>query len=699
MSTVAQAKRRLLVKRLLLLPVVVALLALVVQFPRIGIVLDDLTPPRLPALNAAAKTEAVRLEQNWPLEVSHKFHSISQGTRTLPIPVSWLLALEAPHRALVAIPFLRAGRFMDDDYILRFGFIKGTRNAHNPHGMPIGFATTPAQNLPGINYTAEAVGFTCAACHTGQLTTGAKRYIVDGGPAATDLGLLTKAFGAALGQTAISGKLPFFNGRFKRFAKAVLGDSFNYQREVQLRNELDAVVAILLAQQNDVDVIEGFTRLDALNRIGNQVFAINAHRPGNYAAINAPVTYPHVWTAAWFDWVQYDGSIMGPLIRNSGEAIGVNAHVDFTAPAAAGRFNSSVPIENLAWIEEALGGPPPQPMRSFQGLRAPRWPDAFPKIDQERAAEGRALYTRLCQGCHLPPLDSEEIWSKFAPFEYCDKEYCDSSETKLTPDALLTLTTIPQPAIGTDPGQSRVLLHRTVDTAGNAGGPANSQTPGLGLDATICVGSAEPQAKPPVGFPPPPAGESPADPPPGWTTVRVTDGRTLSFAKALAALVQEVNEVWFLQNDESPAVRRAYQEGRPNCIRAGAGYRARPLNGVWATAPFLHNGSVPTVWDLLGPVAARPSLVQLGRTEFDPEHLGLVQDREVLEQARRRPHDKYVDGYFVLDTKLAGNLNVGHEFSDKWREGVPHSAQPPGVIGPQLSDGQRRSLIEFLKTQ
>jgi hypothetical protein len=71
----------------------------------------------------------------------------------------------------------------------------------------------------------------------------------------------------------------------------------------------------------------------------------------------------------------------------------------------------------------------------------------------------------------------------------------------------------------------------------------------------------------------------------------------------------------------------------------------------------------------------------------------------VLEQARRRPHDKYVDGYFVLDTKLAGNLNVGHEFSDKWREGVPHSAQPPGVIGPQLSDGQRRSLIEFLKTQ
>ncbi len=682
-------------KRLLLLVPVVGFLVLVVQYPRIGIVLDDLTPPRLPALSAAAKTEAVRLEQNWPVEVSQKFHSISQGTRTLPIPVSWLLALEAPHSALVAIPFRRAGLFMADEYILRFGFLKGSKNAYNPYGLPIGFATTPAQNLPGINYTTEAVGFTCAACHTGQLTTGATRYIVDGGPAATDLGQLTKAFGAALGQTAISGKLPFFNGRFKRFAKAVLGDSDTYQREVQLRNELDAVVASLLAQQKDVDVIEGFSRLDALNRIGNQVFAISAHRPGNYAAINAPVTYPHVWTAAWFDWVQYDGSIMGPLIRNTGEAIGVNADVDFTAPAGAGRFASSVPVENLAWIEEALGGPPPQPLKSFQGLLAPRWPNTLPKIDQDKAAEGRVIYTNLCQGCHLPPLDSEEIWSKFSPFDYYDQ----SGAARQTVDSLLKLTTIKQAQIGTDPGQSNVLIQRTVDTAGNASGPGYSQTPGLGLDATVCVGPPEPQARPPVGFQPPPAGENSAEASPGWTTVPVTDSRTLSFAKALAGLVQEVNDAWFAQNDESTSVKNAFNEDRPNCIRAGAGYKARPLNGVWATAPFLHNGSVPSVWDLLSPVKNRPVLVQLGSTEFDSEHLGLKQDSTVLKTAGRRPHDKYVDGYFILDTRLAGNRNTGHEFSDEWRQGVAHSEQPPGVIGPQLSAGQRLSLIEFLKTQ
>jgi hypothetical protein len=683
MSTVAQAKRWLLVKRFTLLLVIAAFLILVVQYPRIGAVIDGLTPPRLPALTASATTEPVRLEQNWPLELSQQFHFTSQGTRTIPIPLSWLLALEAPHRALVAVPFLRAGRFMDDDYILRFGFIKASADSHNPHGLPVGFATTPGQSLPGVTYPREAVGFTCAACHTGQLTYDGKRYIVDGGPAPTDLGQLVKALGAALGQTAISAKLPFLNGRFERFAKAVLGDSYSYQREVELLDELNAVVAVLVAQQNDVDVVEGFSRLDALNRIGNQVFAINPRRPQNYAAINAPVNYPHVWTSAWFEWVQYDGSIMGPLIRNTGEAIGVDADVSLTAPVGEGRFASSVPIPNLAWIEQALAGPPPLPAKSFQGLRAPRWPDTFPAIDMERAQEGRALYNSHCQGCHLPPLDSEEIWSHFAQFDYYDQ----AGVARRTQDSLLKINTIPLSRVGTDPGQSNVLLLRTVDTAGTVGGPHDTQTPGMGLDATICVGEQTPPAA---------GGSAPAV---RWVTAPVTDGRTLPFGNALAGLVQEVNDVWFALNPSFDALRSRYQEDRPNCIRAGAGYKSRPLNGVWATAPFLHNGSVPSVYYMLSPVAERPELVQLGGTEFDPVHLGIVQDADLLERARRRRDEKYIDGYFILDTKLPGNLNTGHEFSDHWKEGQTTSEPPMGIIGPGLTERQRLSLIEFLKTQ
>jgi len=97
-------------------------------------------------------------------------------------------------------------------------------------------------------------------------------------------------------------------------------------------------------------------------------------------------------------------------------------------------------------------------------------------------------------------------------------------------------------------------------------------------------------------------------------------------------------------------------------------------------------------------VADRPELVQLGATEFDPVHLGLAQDRELLERAGRRRATRYIDGYFILDTKLPGNLNTGHEFSDAWNEGQPMSS-PMGVIGPRLTEQQRLSLIEFLKTQ
>ncbi len=96
------------------------------------------------------------------------------------------------------------------------------------------------------------------------------------------------------------------------------------------------MINFLAAQPTGVDVTEGFSRLDALNRIGNQVFALDPHRYDNYVNLNAPVKYPHIWTSSWFDWVQYDGSIMEPLVRNAGEAMGVTAEVDFHAPPNAG---------------------------------------------------------------------------------------------------------------------------------------------------------------------------------------------------------------------------------------------------------------------------------------------------------------------------------------------------------------------------
>ena len=167
---------------------------------------EALTPPELPQVQPAQNR--VALAQNWTAETTEKFHFISQGTGTLPIPYDWLLALEQPE----ASPFglLWPGSepaFTDPGYLERYGFITSPASPENPDGLPIGFAATPFQNLTGLPETAIAVGFTCAACHTGRFSYEGTEYIVEGGPAVTDLQQFTKGLGAALGQTVLSSKL------------------------------------------------------------------------------------------------------------------------------------------------------------------------------------------------------------------------------------------------------------------------------------------------------------------------------------------------------------------------------------------------------------------------------------------------------------------------------------------------------------
>jgi len=106
-------------------------------------------------------------------------------------------------------------------------------------------------------------------------------------------------------------------------------------------------------------------------------------------------------------------------------------------------------------------------------------------------------------------------------------------------------------------------------------------------------------------------------------------------------------------------------------------YRAKSLVGIWATGPFLHNGSVPTIYDLLKPAAERPDVFWLGTREYDPVKLGIQTDRD---KARRglAPGQKA----FEFNTKIPGNWNTGHEWD----------------FYPSLTDADRFAIIEFLKT-
>ena len=710
MTTIVQARIWQFLTRLrnFIIALLVIGFLLFITSDKVGAIFEALTPPNMPQADLSKEMVWLGWEsQNWTHGQTAEYHHKSQGTLTIPIPLEWFLALEQANPSPLSILWGHQSKFSDKQHLANIGFIPGLDSADNPHDLPVGFATTDYADLPGSEGKETGIGFNCAACHTGQFTYGNKRYIVEGGPATINLGFLTKSLGAALGQTALSARIPVFDGRFERFAKHVLKDYYSDASKLALLKSLDDTIAALGAIKTDEKVVEGSGRLDALNRIGNQVFSTNVNRPENFVPVDAPVNFPHIWTTSWFDWVQYDGSIMQPLVRNAGEALGVVANVNTSANADQHRFSSSIPMENLRWIERQLSGAYPLEKREFGGLWAPDWPKGLGEIDQSMAQAGHQLYQQHCQGCHLPPIESEQIWSHWAPIKWWEGDTMVQST-----QSVMNLKLIPIAQVGTDPAQSDVLITRTVNT-GNTYTSDKQMDNSMGIDAVVCTpnpilknpksdtftpGFYQPFDKPaPMedGFlvSTSPQGKIQKQPV-GLVNVPVTDGPRVSFALALGALVQQVNDAWFKLNYISPIDQQYFTEGRPNCLRASHGYKARPLNGVWATAPFLHNGSVPTLMDMLRPAAERPKFVQLGSTDFDAENVGVKQYLPL--DAQHNP--VYKDGIFILDTRLPGNLNTGHEFSSEWDASKPYNEQKKGVIGPLLTDTERKQIIEFLKT-
>jgi mono/diheme cytochrome c family protein len=105
-------------------------------------------------------------------------------------------------------------------------------------------------------------------------------------------------------------------------------------------------------------------------------------------------------------------------------------------------------------------------------------------------------------------------------------------------------------------------------------------------------------------------------------------------------------------------------------FRKTDGYLASPLDGIWLRAPYLHNGSVPTLRDLLAPAAQRPTTFFRGNDTYDQAGVGYVST--VASEGATT--------FMTFDTHRAGNSNAGHEY------------------GTQLSEDDRNALLEYLKT-
>lgn len=315
-----------------------------------------------------------------------------------------------------------------------------------------------------------------------------------------------------------------------------------------------------------------------------------------------------------------NGLDLGALGRNTGEAIGVFSDVVTKSSPGLNGFKSSLNIHNLTQLEALL-----------EKLYPPKWPEkVFGKPDASLVQQGGKLFSKFqCNLCHLSLYRTDlktPIEAKMSPL-------ANKGSTK---------------GIGTDPwmacnawsfrAPSGVL--KGLDLFPNRKPIEVEDNLGDMLTATVkqaLIGQGKEVVKATVvGF------------------FGIPQSPTPTFVNAEVILGMSPKE--FLK-------RKC--ETTENELLA---YKARPLTGIWATAPYLHNGSVPTLYDLLLPPAERMQKFYVGSREFDPKHVGFNTD----------PGG---DNTFLIDTSVEGNRNVGHEYGVK-----------------EMTDEERNALVEYMKT-
>jgi hypothetical protein len=482
--------------------------------------------------------------------------------------------------------------------------------------------------------------------------------------------------------------------KFNRFAKNVLGEEHYSSGKKALRREFYEVLATFVRQGwNDqtkhlYPVAEGYGRTDAIGRISNTVFGDHIS-PANYRKGDAPVSFPPVWDIWKFDWVQYGASVRHPLARNVGEGMGVGTTYRLTdiydrPIPGADRYQASTMVENLYQIEKTLWW-----------LTAPKWPeDLLGKIDCKRAIYGKALFRQYCVKCHGPRLGDTVSLAMDAP--------CKTRETHWI------MSVHKASEIGTDPKAAENFANNRLDLTptGMTGDEARKLVKPL-LDeylnrrlALLQPGTDEwNHAKS--------AGEAAIS-----RQLEAIDMRSVPIGFGLNYFGLLIREQYRKDPRFVPAARYSPEQGvddgyfgEIDLPQAPPAYKARPLAGIWATPPFLHNGSVPNLYQLLLPAERRDTKFLTGTKDFDAKNVGYV----------LKPLSEHG---FVFDTSIAGNSNRGHEFRGPGPSALPPTgaaclsdvdaqtmiieakSMPPvknGVLGPELTDDQRWALVEYLK--
>jgi len=572
----------------------------------------------------AAGGDPIYLDQGtrWTAAARADFYVRDQGSRL--INFAWLQALKGKDGQ----PFLA-------DSMSRYGFLP---NPDSEAGLPIGFHTSGPRG-------SQTIGVTCSACHTRQLEVEGKAYRVDGGPSLTDFQAFLSDLDKAVGDVIAS------DASFAPFATAVYQPSTPTAADVAgLRKKVEAWHKRFHAWMVGTLPTPGWGlgRLDAVGIIFNRLSGLDVGPPPdllipeNMKPGDAPVRYPFLWNSPLQDLTDWGGFVMNgndifALSRNAGQAL---AFADFEPKQVFGpifNYSNSINFDGLEKLEERLRqmGPPKWP-----------WPE---KIDQTLRDAGEKIFKTECDGCHgKRDGDFRSVFAKSwaTPVQSVGTDTRQFGELgrKVKTGALKGAAI---PLIAKKLEKEDFALHMMFTAvAGTIGQHLLFGDHGNDL-----------------------AGDSRRP-----TSSSSQQGFTATSERQLPSALQNLAKTFNAADNVKPA-------GQPDSLTIESGtllartvkkgaYESRVLEGIWAAAPYLHNGSVPTLAELLKPSAQRVSQFNLG-PKYDIDNIGLAATQ-----------DGSVPPRSVTDCNdlNSGNSKCGHEF------------------GTNLGDSDKKALLEYLKT-
>lgn len=541
---------------------------------------------------------------------------------------------------LVPVDILRAltdvnWRAPFSESLVRYGFLPSPAGPGNPYGLPVGWTIdVPKFSLLRLDYT----GVNCSACHTGQVEYRGQALRIDGAPNMADI----EAFGLAV-RDSVAAMLEDPAETFLFVARLVsLEPPAGADPEETFAGQLSPAGRSLMREyaedlRNDRTEVE-----DAVARGMGRAFAriMRRQTTGRSARLDD-------LAVEGFDLVdrvrerirgiyEFVGTYVA-LAANRADLATRAIHAFETSPVAGpGRDDPWGIIRNLVFFTETRLTAPTSIPHLFE-TRELVWYHAdgnTNSVMQRNIAQAVALGAYVDAQTKVSTLRPRAIWAL--------EDLMAKLESPAWPESVFGPIDAAAAVRGAE------VFRRKLPAPGGA--------------EFSCADCHDiPDAPDGILIAPDEVG---TDPNRARSFLRPQDGKP--FWVAIPEKVSEIEAVAFREADITPEEAREHENVRPPEWRGTGKYVARRLHGVWSTAPYLHNASVPTLHDLLLPAGERPATFPVGHRDYDPEKVGYTTD--------------VAEPIFVFDTTVEGNSNAGHEY------------------GAALDETERRDLVEYLKT-